>query len=445
MRCVCNESFHTEQKREETIIQKEVDGIKKRSYLAILWMGFSIILIAFFQFVVIWFTPLGYPSPPSRAVYSCFSVVVYVIVGYLWVRFIKPEFHVHVMGKALAESGTSFLTEVFELQEPQNSIWGIIKNREKRIVKNRYAETQQEQKQISKKYRVQPQLLFVAIFISIGLVCSSLITLFDKRYYQLPFFYLYSYSNNLIPVGPTILVAVLAAAAFVFYRYFRKQMRSGLVVFLAIPTVLSSIVVLFQLADRASQFWNDLVIGSALPTGVVYDYAYIVAHVLVLGVSILLLIVICQFFFFDLTNFYTCISDDRVTGIGKIVALLPKRVRINSSHALFFCTKLSQCSEKSNGHFELELQARGIKFDGAKRATMHDRSHITTTAWNCCFPASGVQTINIVLNAVNGSNKHQILVHKHVVTVDNLFTASRLPVLVAVIPILTALIGALVH
>jgi hypothetical protein len=72
---------------------------------------------------------------------------------------------------------------------------------------------------------------------------------------------------------------------------------------------------------------------------------------------------------------------------------------------------------------------------------VRDRSHITTSAWNCCFPASGVQTINIVLNAISGGREHPILVDKHEVTVDNLFTVTWLPILVAVIPILTAVIA----
>jgi hypothetical protein len=73
--------------------------------------------------------------------------------------------------------------------------------------------------------------------------------------------------------------------------------------------------------------------------------------------------------------------------------------------------------------------------------TVRDRSHNTTSAWNCCFPASGVQTINIVLNAISGSREHLILVDKHEVTVDNLFTVTWLPILVTVIPILTAVIA----
>jgi hypothetical protein len=438
----CDESFVAT----ETTIQREVEDIKKRNYVIFVWTAFSVLLITSIQFPAVWYVDMP-PEIVGAYIGTFFaaSVIIYAIVGYLWVNFIKPESHVHVMGSTIARSNLSFLTEVFDLQ--------------RRL------------KPYREHSRIGPQLLFFFAFISVGLALSSLITWFATSELDfalfgpvkiLAFFVPLNqhFEPQHLPIGPIIIVVVLGAAALVLYHFFPKKTQSAFGWLLAIPTLLSSFLVFLQIFHNSQTWWNNLVISSVSLDVALKDYAVALSLVFCLGVSILLLIVI-SVLVIDLKSFYTCVSDDSVTCIEKMVALLPQRVRVDSSHALFFSTKLSSDfinrnkvvkngaqitgSEKPVDRLEIELQADGLTFDGAKQVTIRESSEVTSTAWNCSFPKSGVQTINIVLNAVSdsGGNKRPIFIHKHKVTVDSLFTVSWLPILVAVIPILTALIGVL--
>jgi hypothetical protein len=443
----CDESFTTI----ETMIKTAVKDVKKQVYVALLWISFSVLFIALIQFLPIWYQSRVLPFMNLFiAVFFGASVIVYAIVGYVWFKFIKPQAQVHVINDIRAPR-QSFLNKVFDLQK--------------------------DLKEHKENSRVQPLYLLILVFVSIGLALSSVLTWFCQFFqyhYGIQTFvpYFGSLLNGyFFPTGPVCIIVALAFAAFVLFITIPNSIEQLFLDLLAVPTALSLFVVLLQFYNNAPRWWQELVISYSSASVVLTSYFFMFAEVLVLSVSILLIIVIYGVFI-DLKDFYKCIDDQRITCIDgqritcidKMVALLPKRVRVNSSYPLLFSTKLSSAFlsreravrnalqmsgiNQAVHHLEIELQAAGIDFDKAKKhVALRESSEVIITAWNCKFGAPGTQTINIVLNAVSGggSDRYPIFVDSHEVTVDNLFTASWLPILVAVVPIVTAVITALLH
>jgi|GEM_PF-6736673 len=451
----CDESFWKKRDGQleevQTTIRREVDAIKKRKYSVFLWVTFSVLLITFFEFLGMLFEPV-YPPMVNTVAYSSISIVVFAIVAILWVNHIKPEEHVHVMAKAFSKgSRSTLLSAVFNLKEVKA-----------------HDESQVKSKKPAQNHSTWvPLILFISIFISSGLVLSSIISLVSQQ----------DWANNTVtqafegqprtgfvfPVIPVAFIIVAAAVGFLIYEflYARGNWRipTAIAWGLAITTALSAIDVMLVLYVHQLYIWHDI-IWYASTGQAVLDYFDLVSHVVVLTATILLLAVIWQHVL-DLKNFYSCIVDDRATDVHKIVALLPKRVRLNSSHAIFFCTQLAGItlgrdqgakslaqisgSNEPAYHLDLELQATGIKFDQKKHATIRRSHGVTTKAWTCRFSSPGVQTLNIILNRVNDrdGDKLAMFFQRHVVTVDNFFTATWLPILAAFIPILTAFIAAL--
>lgn len=461
----CDESFLKRQAGQcievQTTIRGEINAIKKQKYTVFLWITFSVLLITFFQFLGMLFEPLYYPPLLGMVVYFFVSVIVFAIVALLWVNYIKPEEHVWVMATAFARIlPTKFLNDVFGLKDENAhdaSQGGSIRHAENHSVWAGLA-------------------LLISVFVSFGFALSTLIS----------WSYGYARQNNIaelqnnvtelfqgqpshppgaFPVAPVVVIVVLAAIGALVYAFlYAHKRRSIPVVFtwgLASTTALSAIDVILVLYGHHLYVWPDIV-SYVSTTQTAIDYFNLVSHVVVLTATVLLLAVIWQHIL-DLKNFYSCTIDDGATDAQKIVALLPKRVRLNSSHTIFVCTQLAdefvsrgkaargvaqiRGSKDAAYHLELELQGSGIKFDRAKHATIREGQDVTTTAWTCSFASPGVQTINIILNRVGSydSDKRPMFFHRHVVTVDNFFTVTWLPILAAIIPILTAFIAALWH
>ena len=139
------------------------------------------------------------------------------------------------------------------------------------------------------------------------------------------------------------------------------------------------------------------------------------------------------------------------------IALLPNRVHVGDSHNILLDLKLSEnvvqgasnVVESCAGgkYLEADLQAAGLKVDGDKRLRICATSPIPTTTWNCSFPTSGTQTINLLLsiNNVPNDTRQVIFIYKHKIWIDDFLSVSWKPILALMTPILVGLTTATVQ
>lgn len=207
------------------------------------------------------------------------------------------------------------------------------------------------------------------------------------------------------------------------------------------------------------------VIGEMVWKGVLYRYQFVLystkppvmAPLLTLGTNILFLVSFILLFYFayhinaEYGKFYTFAKEEHLQGfIEEGVGILPKSVHIGDSHSISLDLKLSEdftsCDNlcKSSDYLEAELQAVGLLFDGEKRLRISETSPLPVTTWNCRFAESGTHTINLMLYLVKPPRSRDLIFTQvYHVKVRSFLGVSLAPVLALVVPILAAVIQAL--
>jgi len=133
------------------------------------------------------------------------------------------------------------------------------------------------------------------------------------------------------------------------------------------------------------------------------------------------------------------------------VAILPRSVPVGSSCNVmidfdlskYVCENAATNADACCRQLEVELQAAGITVDGEKRLRLCPDSPLPIGIWNCYFPNTGHNTVNVILREVksprnaSGSTsdtaREVIFVHKTDVKVYGLFAGSSLAFLTLVI------------
>ena len=119
---------------------------------------------------------------------------------------------------------------------------------------------------------------------------------------------------------------------------------------------------------------------------------------------------------------------------------LPRQVYVGSSHNIYADLK-AVAAEKSDEDFTVELQAAGLLVNGdlaqRKKIEPHTR---TCYLWNCCFPMSGVHSINLLFKRVLADSKEsEMLVRTHTFKVVEFYRELWKPALSLLIPLIPIL------
>ena len=133
------------------------------------------------------------------------------------------------------------------------------------------------------------------------------------------------------------------------------------------------------------------------------------------------------------------------------VAILPRSVPVGRSYNVmidfdlskYVCENAATNADACCRQLELELQAAGITVDGEKRLRLCTDSPLPQGIWNCYFPSTGRNTVNIILREVKSPRNaasstpdnacEVIFVHNTDVKVYGLFAGSSLAFLTLII------------
>jgi hypothetical protein len=122
--------------------------------------------------------------------------------------------------------------------------------------------------------------------------------------------------------------------------------------------------------------------------------------------------------------------------IKKGVLKLPKRIRRGNTHNIYVDLEPVLDDDAPPKYLTVELQAAGLVVNGdlCQKKPLERESKIHYR-WNCYFPNSGTNTINIILKRdFLESTEREILVKTHDVKVARLYRELWAPILTASIP-----------
>ena len=148
---------------------------------------------------------------------------------------------------------------------------------------------------------------------------------------------------------------------------------------------------------------------------------------------------------------FTFVEGQHTRGVIKdAVYIQPKCVNKGDSYNIPLDLTISEdfsgyyLSKTSSDYLEAELQAVGLEVDGEKQVRIYETSQIPLTTWNCRFAESGIHAINFMIHLVKPSNNSRSLIFSqtHDVKVRSFLSASLLPVLTLIIPILVVVLQA---
>jgi len=139
------------------------------------------------------------------------------------------------------------------------------------------------------------------------------------------------------------------------------------------------------------------------------------------------------------------------SSIYECVSVLPKKVHAGESHNILaeFDRSEGWDDEPSTNEgvamdhkrLEVDLKAAGVVIDGEKKWELSETSPIRTCLWNCHFKHSGLQTLNLVLRAIQPSGgKHVIFRHRFDIKVNSAFSASIQPVIAIIISMISTIV-----
>ncbi len=167
----------------------------------------------------------------------------------------------------------------------------------------------------------------------------------------------------------------------------------------------------------------------------------------------LLALIICFFLGYqasiDITPMHAFISEPLLHRLVRGgLGILPKKVALGTSHNISFRFTFSEvCGDESivrdaskqREYVEAELQAAALKIDTEKRLKLCDTSPLPASTWNCHFPESGKQTLNLILSEVNPATdtRNVVFTFTHTVSIKGALTSSIQPVCAITLSIIT--------
>lgn len=121
---------------------------------------------------------------------------------------------------------------------------------------------------------------------------------------------------------------------------------------------------------------------------------------------------------------------------------IPKRCHVGETHNISL--SLNPAVKKVLSYFEVELQGAGLKVNGDLKQQRLMESSDISYLWNCNFPISGTQVINLIMRLAGSSEyKSDILIKSYEVDVLSRYRQWIPPILVAFATIFSAIIGLL--
>jgi hypothetical protein len=132
------------------------------------------------------------------------------------------------------------------------------------------------------------------------------------------------------------------------------------------------------------------------------------------------------------------------SGLG----IFPKKVALGSSQNIILRFAFSdKCGTHSNPvpagscneYVEAELQAAALKVDGDKKLRLYDTSPLPVSLWNCQFPESGTQIVNLIISEVNSATdtRSVVFTFEHTIKIKGALIASVQPVVAITLSIVT--------
>jgi hypothetical protein len=407
-------------------IRKQIDDIHDHGYTLLKGLAIVLLLIQVAFFVDLWY---GGPSL-QREIGSLGASLVFIpVVLYFWSLLGKPHFCVLFIELPDEErrpiDKQRFLAELFERQEKKRKKNGV------------------------SEHKTLP-LLFIPVCISLGLALSGLVAWLEW----------YPFNVGKTPFGPLVVILSLIMIFFLLYRTNADRLQRALPWLLSIPAGISILVVLLQIYYSTLNWYGQVLAGTAPPVGST-DF---ITNIAFFGSRTAFLVSFVMFLYLvyrsttEYRGVYVETVGKHLQGlIDNGVAVLPKRVRVGDSHSILLDLKLSESIVKrasgtdgsceSSDYLEANLQAAGLNVDGESRQRICEDSPLPTTIWNCSFPSSGIQTINLLIDEVKSvrNRRHVVFAQKHEIKVDNFLGVSWKPVLALVTPFLAAVVSAVVQ
>jgi hypothetical protein len=478
---------------DDTAIQREVNNTRDRCYTLLKWLC----SFCFIFTLVVLIGVLLADNPNLKQLFLAGSIVAslgfYFFLGLVWWDFIKPDSQLLVICKKSSRDKLEYMQEEEKCMH-QKKLKCIKKklNFLDRVFKEGGVANPKKRGVFNPKDRIMGNYFFIAVSFSwFFALCALIVWLPQLKvpysisipnvihylprflysisipnviHYLPPFLFFISISNIILYLPPflffisisniilyvALIVAIFLGCFILHYTYKTLKKELGFFLeklgwFLAIPMVISLFVLLGQVYLKAPYWWHDLVEWYATPATAVEHYVLIVSRVAFLGITIFFLFVIYRLFR-DFNDFYSVVHTKELgkAGISQAVLLLPKRVRKKDSRGIFLAVYIKQKKAESE-HIEAQLQCKGLTFDGPQQVKIKKKKQPPTAVWNGSFDDAGIHTINIALTNVKPLklDSHTFFTQKHRVEVHNFFTASWMPILAAVIPLLTAVIAAL--
>lgn len=414
-------------------IRKRVDEIqgqwtKRLQELSILVLSFQVIVFIGYWFGDWWTSRpflLGFPN--ADWIYLDYNIAMLVVsfafligvVLYFWRLQNKPQFHVL------------------------------------------FIERKKEQRQINTKHFLG--LLLLPAGISLGLSISSLYYGFGLEGPLSAFpssgfgvvgpYYWWSPLNTdkLFPYYPFIAVICLSVFLYFIYRIKPVLVRRSFPWLLFIPILLSSVVPVGQMCYNILDWYvNSSAATTTLRPGSVGflgNVLYFSDYTLLLA-SLIVLFYLTHRINVEYRRPSTLVEGKNLQGlVEEGVVILPTEVREGESHGISLTLTLSKGFVKraldidnhyrSNDYLEAELQAPGLNVDSEKRLRIFETHPLPVISWTCHFPASGIQTITLMIRVVKSDNsRHVIFMQSRNVKVDSFMSASWMPIAVLIAPIL---------
>jgi len=407
-------------------IQKQVADIQERSSKTLHELSILILSLTVVFFIDGWIgdwwavRPLSLDLPNADWIFLGYElhilvaslVFLIVVVLYFWWLRNKPQFHV-------------LFIEREKNQEHSNDM--------------RYSA------------RVLIPIIGITIGLTLPLFFADLLSL--TNWWQSPEqTLLWNFEHNLFAYFPLITVIVICVLLYFVYRIKPERLQRRLPGLLLVPIFLSILTKGVDIYNNASNWYSDVMSNAVQSWGGVYFTANIMLFsefTLFLASFIVLFYLV---YHIKAQYSYTFAEGEHLRGmVEKGVGILPKRVHVGDSHSIPLDLTLSEGFAsgghlgKSNEYLEAELKAVGLEFDGEKRVRILEGSPLSVIIWNCRFVESGNYTIDFLLHLVKPSNnsRHLIFSHTHDVNVTSILSVSGAPVLALVVPIVVAVVQAL--
>lgn len=430
-------------------IQKQVEDIRRQSRTILEGLSILVLFLVITLFVFFWFSDfyitglywMGASNSSWIDLNYCLTKLVISlvflvgIVWYFWWVRDKPQFHII------------------------------------------FIESWKEQRYIDTKRSLTLLLISVGISIPLSILMAfqeilrydwwnpTLWQSFEHPYWQAvlttpsPIFY------PLIFVACSSLLLYVAYRVTLVYHISPAGLQESLLLLLSIPIILAIFAEALQtsylLFDPASG-WYACILNNTPPLRMSFmrDVIFVSEHLLFFA-SLAVLFYLTYHINVDYKNYYTRIREKHLPRlIEEGIAILPKKVRVDTSHSISVELKLAkdflgrssktEYPYKSSDYLEAELQGVALNVDGEKRLRVYETSPLPIITWSYSFVKSSIQTITLMMTVVKtlDNSRDVVFTQKNEVYVDsvlNNLVISWVPALALITPILVVVVQTLLR